>query len=110
VNLLQLNLSNTNLSNYVDNKYLNFIQSTTQINSLGVNELPPPGYEPITKTFNILENVNMNNKLIKNLLTPVQYFDAATKGYCDDRIITSSNLTNYSISLTKIIGMDGDGT
>jgi hypothetical protein len=51
----------------------------------------------------------MNNKSIKNLSNPVDNNDGANKTYVDNRIITNSNLTNYSISLNKLIGMDGNG-
>lgn len=60
------------------------------------------------------DDVNANNNQINNMADGMFANDACTVGqmqlYCNDRVITNSNLTDYSISLVKLNGMNGDGT
>jgi hypothetical protein len=87
---------------YVDNKYLNSIETTQEM------VIQPPGYlgaPQFEKIFNIYDDVNMNNKNIKNVSNGFDPNDAVNKSQLDNIIIENYNINNNSISTSKLSGV-----
>ena len=52
----------------------------------------------------------MNNKLIKNVSNPIDFYDVVTKIYCDDKIVTNSNILENSLALNRLVGISSLNT
>jgi hypothetical protein len=96
VNKSQLDLVNTNLTSYVDNKYLNLIQASQTLTGAG-QENPI-----LNNIFTVLAKLDMNNNKIVNCLDPTDNLDVSNKSYVDN---------NYGETLlyTSSISIGGQG-
>jgi hypothetical protein len=105
VNKSQLDNVNSNLTSYVDNKYLSQIDV-----SVIDNTLPGQLGHTLTKQFDVLCNVNVNNNNIKNVADAVDNSDAVNKLQLYNILSTqfqqiNSNIYDNSISLNKLVGI-----
>jgi len=108
VNKLQLDLVNTNLTSYVDNKYLNLIQASQTISGAGQQN-------PILNNiFTVLAKLDMNNNKIVNCLDPENNLDVSNKAYVDNKFnsvvvpTTINSLScnaDYNLSNNKLLNL-----
>lgn len=77
---------------------------TLQGDVTGSGPLNAPVITTLTKTLNEITNagnINIANFLLNNVLDPVNPQDAATKEYVDTHTWLTSQITNFSISVTS---------
>lgn len=106
VNKSQLDIQSTNLTSYVDNKYLNFINASIS------STIPPAGSLGTPQLYNKLlvnARLDVNNNNIINCGLPNDPHDVVNKEYIDNVIPTSINSlscnNDYSLSSNKLINV-----
>ncbi len=84
--------------------------------SISANDLIGPGFLALNGTLAMKGDLNMANRRINNVLTPIDTLEAANKGYIDDQLFQYNSLfklqdvANFGSSGTLVIGSTSSAT
>ena len=102
INKSQLDSQNTNLTSYVDNKYLSYIDSSIiQPNNTYSGPSQVGGGGELAKYLNVHSILNLDSNRIVNVADPVNGQDVVTKNYLNSNSATTTYVDNSLINYNK---------